>query len=73
MKRRRGRQSGAAKIVAPTVTQETPETPPKPIVKDPPSRQCSLCAKEKIEALVACRDCTVRGISLLNYNSTTLN
>ncbi|XP_018405418.1 PREDICTED: chromodomain-helicase-DNA-binding protein Mi-2 homolog [Cyphomyrmex costatus] len=32
----------------------------KTSVKDGPFRQCSLCAKEKQEALVACRDCTVR-------------
>ncbi|XP_018374923.1 PREDICTED: uncharacterized protein LOC108768814 [Trachymyrmex cornetzi] len=36
------------------------QDPTKATVKDGPFRQCSLCAKEKQEALVACRDCTVR-------------
>lgn len=37
----------------------------KATVKDGPYRQCSLCAKDKDEALVACRDCTVRGKQFL--------
>ncbi|KOX69979.1 Zinc finger protein ubi-d4 [Melipona quadrifasciata] len=42
-----------------SVSQESQDSS-KPTVKDGPCRQCSLCAKEKQENLVACRDCTVR-------------
>ncbi|XP_015171334.1 PREDICTED: uncharacterized protein LOC107063765 isoform X1 [Polistes dominula] len=57
VRRKRGRQSTTQNKVA--TVQEPPEIV-KPPIKDGPCRQCSLCAKEKQEALVACRDCTVR-------------
>lgn len=56
VKRKRGRQPGSQNKPAPQEAQDTAKT----IIKDGPCRQCSLCAKEKPEALVACRDCTVR-------------
>lgn len=61
VKRKRGRQPGSHNKSS--MSQESQEAP-KPAVKDGPCRQCSLCAKEKQETLVACRDCTVRGIRL---------
>ncbi|XP_033331328.1 L(3)mbt interactor in ovarian somatic cells isoform X2 [Megalopta genalis] len=57
VKRKRGRQPGSQNKT--TLSQETQDTT-KVTVKDGPCRQCSLCAKEKQESLVACRDCTVR-------------
>ncbi|XP_076642729.1 L(3)mbt interactor in ovarian somatic cells isoform X2 [Halictus rubicundus] len=57
VKRKRGRQPGSQNKS--TLSQESQDTV-KPTVKDGPCRQCSLCAKEKQESLVACRDCTVR-------------
>ncbi|XP_026670619.1 zinc finger protein ubi-d4-like isoform X2 [Ceratina calcarata] len=57
VKRKRGRQPGSQnKPSAPQEPQDTLKT----VIKDGPCRQCSLCAKEKQETLVACRDCTVR-------------
>lgn len=53
VKRKRGRPGNPKNVM-----QDSQDC--KPMVKDGPSRQCSLCAKEKQEALVACRDCTVR-------------
>ncbi|KYQ47088.1 Atherin, partial [Trachymyrmex zeteki] len=53
VKRKRGRPGHKNSLV-----QEQDSA--KVTVKDGPFRQCSLCAKEKQEALVACRDCTVR-------------
>ena len=58
MKRKRGRPGHKNSLMQ-------DQDPAKAIVKDGPFRQCSLCAKEKQEALVACRDCTVRGNSLI--------
>lgn len=57
VKRKRGRQPGSHK----NSLMQDPQDSVKVVVKDGPCRQCSLCAKEKPEALVACRDCTVRG------------
>ncbi|XP_043671400.1 uncharacterized protein LOC122630683 isoform X1 [Vespula pensylvanica] len=57
VRRKRGRQSGTQNK---TATIQEPQETVKPPIKDGPCRQCSLCAKEKQEALVACRDCTVR-------------
>lgn len=57
VKRKRGRQPGSQnKSSIPQESQDSSKT----TVKDGPCRQCSLCAKEKQETLVACRDCTVR-------------
>lgn len=58
MKRKRGRQPGSHNKNS--MLQDSQDST-KANVKDGPCRQCSLCAKEKQEALVACRDCTVRG------------
>jgi len=58
VKRKRGRQpSNHNKNAQIQDTQDISKT----TVKDGPYRHCSLCAKEKQETLVACRDCTVRG------------
>ncbi|XP_014479631.1 PREDICTED: polycomb protein Scm-like isoform X2 [Dinoponera quadriceps] len=57
VKRKRGRQPGSHNKN--TLTQDSQDIA-KVLIKDGPCRQCSLCAKEKQEALVACRDCTVR-------------
>ncbi|XP_077266308.1 L(3)mbt interactor in ovarian somatic cells isoform X1 [Temnothorax americanus] len=56
VKRKRGRPGNNKNLL----TQDSQDSVTKPTVKDGPCRQCSLCAKEKLEALVACRDCTVR-------------
>ncbi|XP_018343975.1 PREDICTED: uncharacterized protein LOC108749650 [Trachymyrmex septentrionalis] len=53
VKRKRGRPGHKNSMIQ---DQDSAKT----IIKDGPFRQCSLCAKEKQEALVACRDCTVR-------------
>lgn len=58
MKRKRGRQPGSHNKNS--MLQDSQDST-KMNIKDGPCRQCSLCAKEKQEALVACRDCTVRG------------
>lgn len=58
MKRKRGRQPGSHNKNS--LMQDSQDSA-KAAVKDGPYRQCSLCAKDKDEALVACRDCTVRG------------
>lgn len=47
-----------------TTSQDSQESL-KPIAKDGPNRMCSLCSKEKQESLIACRDCTVRGMYYL--------
>lgn len=57
VKRKRGRPVSQNKIQGSQESQESK----KPTAKEGPNRQCSLCAKEKSESLVACRDCTVRG------------
>ncbi|XP_026828959.1 polycomb protein Scm isoform X3 [Ooceraea biroi] len=57
VKRKRGRQPSSHNKNS--LIQDSQDTA-KTTVKDGPYRQCSLCAKEKQEALVACRDCTVR-------------
>lgn len=57
VKRKRGRQPSSQNKSS--ISQESQESS-KTVVKDGPCRQCSLCAKEKQESLVACRDCTVR-------------
>lgn len=62
VKRKRGRQPGSHNKA--TMPQESQDTS-KMGIKDGPCRQCSLCAKEKQETLVACRDCTVRGIIII--------
>lgn len=58
VKRKRGRPGNHKN----SLVQDSQDST-KTAVKDGPCRQCSLCAKEKQEALVACRDCTVRGNS----------
>ncbi|XP_015116588.1 uncharacterized protein LOC107040840 [Diachasma alloeum] len=58
-KRKRGRQPLASKTAV-QASHEYQESPPKTTTKEGPNRQCSLCAKDKSESLVACRDCTVR-------------
>ncbi|XP_024936758.1 uncharacterized protein LOC107263589 isoform X2 [Cephus cinctus] len=58
VKRKRGRQPGTQNKNS-LIAQE-PQDSNKSTLKDGPNRQCSLCAKEKQEKLVACRDCTVR-------------
>lgn len=63
VKRKRGRQPGSQNKS--TISQESQDSS-KTTIKDGPCRQCSLCAKEKQENLVACRDCTVRGLSLIH-------
>lgn len=60
VKRKRGRQP-ASQNKSMTTSQDSQESL-KPIAKDGPNRQCSLCSKEKQESLIACRDCTVRGM-----------
>ncbi|XP_025994323.1 uncharacterized protein LOC105193093 [Solenopsis invicta] len=55
VKRKRGRPVNHKN----SLIQDSQESS-KPTIKDGPCRRCSLCAKEKQEALVACRDCTVR-------------
>ncbi|XP_012233877.1 uncharacterized protein Lint-O isoform X2 [Linepithema humile] len=57
VKRKRGRQPGSHNKNS--LMQDSQDSA-KAAVKDGPYRQCSLCAKDKDEALVACRDCTVR-------------
>jgi len=59
VKRKRGRPGHKNSLM-----QDSQDSTKAP-VKDGPCRQCSLCAKEKQEALVACRDCTVRGNFLI--------
>lgn len=59
VKRKRGRPGNQKN----SMLQDSQDSVTKTTVKDGPCRQCSLCAKEKQEALVACRDCTVRGNS----------
>lgn len=63
VKRKRGRQPTSQNKTM-TTSQDSQESL-KPIAKDGPNRQCSLCSKEKQESLIACRDCTVRGMYLL--------
>ncbi|XP_012273324.1 uncharacterized protein LOC105695891 [Orussus abietinus] len=58
VKRKRGRQPGVQNKAG-SNSQEALDIVKTP-VKEGPNRQCSLCAKEKQERLVACRDCTVR-------------
>lgn len=62
VKRKRGRQPGSQNKSS--ISQE-PQDSSKSTIKEGPCRQCSLCAKEKQETLVACRDCTVRGIDYI--------
>lgn len=70
VKRKRGRQPGSQnKSSIPQESQDSSKT----TVKDGPCRQCSLCAKEKQETLVACRDCTVRGIIVFENMINVLN
>ncbi|XP_046616767.1 uncharacterized protein LOC124303525 [Neodiprion virginianus] len=59
VRRKRGRQSGSQNKTAMIVSQDSQEAV-KPSAKEGPHRHCSLCAKQKQERLVACRDCTVR-------------
>lgn len=58
VRRKRGRQPNSQTKTA-IVPQESQEAV-KPAPKDGPQWHCSLCAKQKQERLVACRDCTVR-------------
>ncbi|XP_033221931.1 uncharacterized protein LOC117176048 [Belonocnema kinseyi] len=70
VKRKRGRQPGSQ-----TKTISVPQDPLeslKPIAKDGPNRQCSLCSREKQESLIACRDCTVRAHPSCIYTSEEL-
>lgn len=62
VKKKRGRMSNAAKALA--LAQQEAQDAAKPVVKEhpkDPNRTCSLCSRDKQEALTACRDCTVRG------------
>ncbi|XP_011312881.1 uncharacterized protein DDB_G0284459 [Fopius arisanus] len=58
-KRKRGRQPLASKTTF-QASHEYHDINLKATTKEGPNRQCSLCAKDKSESLVACRDCTVR-------------
>lgn len=71
VKRKRGRQP-ASQNKSMTTSQDSQESL-KPIAKDGPNRQCSLCSKEKQESLIACRDCTVRAHPSCVYTSDVLH
>lgn len=63
VKRKRGRQPNALKALL-QAQQEAQDASKAAALKESPkdpNRHCSLCSKDKQEALTACRDCTVRG------------
>ncbi|XP_003426986.1 histone-lysine N-methyltransferase 2D [Nasonia vitripennis] len=62
VKRKRGRQPNALKALL-QAQQEAQDAMKAAALKESPkdpNRHCSLCSKDKQEALTACRDCTVR-------------
>lgn len=69
VKRKRGKYATQNKAVATAIVSYDSQDSIKLGAKDGPNRTCSVCSKDKAENLVACRDCTSRGIeSIIKYN-----